>query len=138
MVDVIVTRRTVLPFGVLTCIGLCLPVPLAVFVRFPESAVLEAPEGVERIALHITIHHVFIVTRAVELRHKVLRSDVDDLLSIMRDGERCRPLEILLLYVARLDGKFKTLVGYLTKVGQTGIVTCLVSDLHFEEKVGGT
>ena len=89
-------------------------VVLDFLVVVPYSSVLEAPEGVERVSFHVSVHHVSL--RVVVCGDKILGSDILDHLVVVGEGELRCPGEVPLEDVLGLDREFKTLVGCSSEV----------------------
>ena len=120
-------------------VGLGDLVALDLFLVVPYAAVAESPEGVERVALLVAVHHVG-GSRRRRRRvgcHEVFRGDVVHHLPVARQGEGRRPLEFRTDDVAAFDGEFPPLVGGASGVGEVVGVTRLRGYLYGQQQVAG-
>ena len=109
---------------------------LAFLGALPRAAVFESPERVERVALDVAVHHVGVVARRVVGRNEVLGTDVVDLLFVVRQGERRRPVELRADDVVALDRQLDTLVRGRADVGPARRVTGLGRNGQRHQQVG--
>ena len=86
----------------------------------PDTFILEAPEGVQRVSGFVAIHHIpFHIFYKSDI---VFFSDVAHHLVVMRDGKGSCPTEALTLYVMGVQRELKSLVGSSSEVYETGRV----------------
>ena len=112
-------------------------VALELFSVVPYPGVTESPKGVERVALHESVHHKRVVSARVCHGDIFRGSDVVHILPVVGYGEVRGPCEVAANDVAALNGKFGSVVGGVSEVHEMGVESGLGSHLHIHKKVSG-